>query len=133
MNKILIILLLTLTGQVYSQTLSTKNKKAIQYFNKAFEYYNSFKYEESIYWCEAALSKDKNFIEVYYLLSDIYDEIKCPLKKINILKQAIAVNPQKSAIAFLTLAKTELLIGRYEDAKYHFDELKKYDILNSLM
>ncbi|MCD4793011.1 MAG: OmpA family protein [Bacteroidales bacterium] len=131
MNKILIILLLTLSGQVYSQTLSTKSKKAIQYFNKAFEYYNLYKYEESIYWCEAAINKDKKFIEVYYLLSDIYDETKRPLKKINILKQAVDINPQKSALAFLTLAKTELSIGRYEDAKYHFDELKKYDVLNT--
>ena len=74
MKKIIFILLLLLTGQVYSQTLSTKSKKAIQYFNKAFEYYNSFKYEEAEYWSELALNKDEKFIEVYYLLSDIYGE-----------------------------------------------------------
>ncbi len=128
MKKFLFILLLFIGGQVYSQTLCTKNKRAIEYFNKALKYYNSYNYKEAVYWSEAALDKDKKFIEVYYLLSDIYGENKLYDKKILALKKAISIKPQKSALAYFTLAKTELSIGRYEDAKQDFELLKKYDV-----
>ena len=82
MKKLIFILFLFIGGQIYSQTLSTKNKKAIEYFNKALKYYNSYNYKEAVYWSEAALDKDKKFIEVYYLLSDIYGENKLYKKKI---------------------------------------------------
>ncbi len=127
MKKLLIILLLLISGQVFSQTLSTKSKKAIEYFQKALDYYNAYNYDKAIYWSELAIDKDKKFIEVYYLLSDIYGEIKQPKRKILMLKKAIVIAPQKSALAYFTLAKTELSIGKYEDAKTHLLELKKYD------
>ncbi len=127
MKKIVIILLVLINGQIYSQHLSSKNKKAIQYFNKALEYYNSYNYKEAIYWSEQALDKDKKFIEVYYLLSDIYGETGNYDKKIIALQKAISLQPEKNALAYFTLAKTELQIGRYEDAKKDFELLKKYD------
>ena len=127
MKKLITILLLLISAQVFSQTLSTKNKKAIEYFQKALDYYNAYNYDKAIYWSELAIDKDKKFIEVYYLLSDIYGEIKQPKRKILMLKKAIVIAPQKSALAYFTLAKTELSIGKYEDAKTHLLELKKYD------
>jgi len=128
MKKIIIaVSIIFISFTVYSQHLSTKNKKAIQYFNKALEYYNSYNYKEAVYWSGQALKKDKNFIEVYYLLSDIYGETKNYGKKIIALQKAIAVKPEKSALAYFTLAKTELQIGRYEEAKKDFKRLQNYD------
>lgn len=127
MKKLILIFFILLSGQIYSQQLSTKSKKAIEYFNKALEYYNSYNYKEAIYWSGQALNKDKKFIEVYYLLSDIFGEIKKYDKKIIALQKAIAIKPEKSALAYITLAKTELSIGRYEDAKKDLELLKKFD------
>jgi len=127
MKKLILIFFILLSGQIYSQHFSTKSKKAIEYFNKALEYYNSYNYKEAIYWSGQALNKDKKFIEVYYLLSDIFGEIKKYDKKIIALQKAIAIKPEKSALAYITLAKTELSIGRYEDAKKDLELLKKYD------
>ncbi len=127
MKKIIIILLLLISTQTYSQTLSTKNKKAIEYFNKALTFYNAYKYDKAIYWSEAALKKDAKFIEVYYLLSDIYGELKQPVRKTLMLKKAIVIAPQKSTLAYYTLIKTELSIGKYKDAKRHTLALQKYD------
>lgn len=127
MKKLILIFFILLSGQIYSQQLSTKSKKAIAYFNKALEYYNSYNYKEAIYWSGQALNKDKKFIEVYYLLSDIFGEIKKYDKKIIALQKAIAIKPEKSALAYITLAKTELSIGRYEDAKKDLELLKKFD------
>jgi len=131
LKKIITILFILISGIAFSQNLSTKNKKAIEYFYKAFEYYNSFNYSEAEYWSEQALHKDKNFIEVYYLLSDIYGETKRYDKKIIVLKSAIEIDPEKNALAFFTLAKTELAVGKYKDAVTHFKELEKYDISGS--
>ena len=130
MKKIIIISLLLISTQVYSQTLSSKNKKAIEYFNKALNSYNAYKYDKAVYWSEAALKKDDKFIEVYYLLSDIYGELKQPIRKILNLKKAIVLKPEKSTLAYYTLIKTELSIGKYEDAKRHSITLAKYDKTN---
>ena len=128
MKKIIIILFLIISTQTYSQSLSSKNKKAIEYFNKALTFYNAYKYDKAIYWSEAALKKDDEFIEVYYLLSDIYDELKQPVRKILMLKKAIVINPQKSTLAYYTLIKTELSIGKYKDAK-RFKTLSFHDAI----
>lgn len=127
MKKFIIILFILISGQIYSQQLSTKSKKATEFFYKALEYYNSYNYKEAIYWSGQALTKDKNFIEVYYLLSDIFGETKKYDKKVIALKKAIAIKPGKSTLAYFTLAKTELSIGKYADAKKDFELLKKYD------
>ncbi len=127
MKKILIIFLILLSGHVYSQNLSTKSKKATEYFYKALRYYNSYDYKEAVYWSGKALEKDDKFIEVYYLLADIFGELKRYDKKITALQKAIKIKPGKDPLAYYTLAKTELSIGRYEDAKKDFELLKKYD------
>ncbi len=129
MNK-LILILLFLPVDIYAQTYSSDNKKAVEFFERAFGYYNSYQYKESVYWAEAALEKDNKFIEVYYLLSDIYAEVGKPQKTIQYLKTAVEIRPEKNIQAFLTLAKTELSIGNYADAKTHFLDLNKYDVLH---
>ncbi len=128
-KKIAIIILVLINTQTFSQTLSTKSKKAKNYFNKALTAYNAYNYDKAIYWSEAALKKDEEFIEVYYLLSDIYGELKQPTLKILNLKKAIILKPEKSTLAYFTLIKTELSIGKYKDAKRHIIALEKYDKL----
>ncbi len=131
MKKILFLILFLFISNInYSQTFSTKNKKAIKFFNEALTEYNAFNFKKTIYWCEQALNKDKKFVEVYYLLSDVYGELKLPERKIKMLEKAIKIAPQKSSQAYYTLAKTELSIGKYKKAKAHVLELKKYDIKN---
>jgi outer membrane protein OmpA-like peptidoglycan-associated protein/tetratricopeptide (TPR) repeat protein len=129
MKKALLIIFF-LPVALHAQNYSTNNKKAIEYFERAFGHYNAFQYKEAVYWAEAALEKDDHFTEVYYLLSDIYGEVSLPEKKIHYLKKAVEINPQKNALAFYTLAKTELSIGNYKDAEVHFLELKDIDQLN---
>ncbi len=127
MKKLIFIFLLIFSIQAGAQTFSTKSKKAKEYFYKALENYNSYNYKEAIYWSAQALDKDDKFIEVYYLLSDIFGELKKYDKKITALKKAIAVQPNKNPLAYYTLAKTELAIGRYEDSKNDFLKLKELD------
>ena len=127
MKKLIVIFLLIFSIQGGAQTLSTKSKKASEYFYKALEYYNSYNYKEAFYWSTKALEKDSKFIEVYYLLSDIFGELKKYNKKISALKKAIEIEPYKNPLVYFTLARTELQIGRYKDAKKDFKELEKHD------
>ncbi len=127
MKKLIFIFLIIFSIQADAQTLSTKSKKATEYFYKALEFYNSYNYKEAVYWSSKALEKDSKFIEVYYLLSDIFGELKKYDKKITALKKAIEIEPDKNPLAYFTLARTELQIGRYGDAKNDFKELEKHD------
>ena len=112
MKKTLIILLILISSNIYSQTLSSKDKKAIKYFNKALGFYNSYNYSKTIYWSKLALEEDDKFIEVYYLLSDVYGEIKRPKNKALMLKKAISIAPEKSLQAYYTLALFYQKVGK---------------------
>jgi outer membrane protein OmpA-like peptidoglycan-associated protein/tetratricopeptide (TPR) repeat protein len=130
MKYYFLLLIVIINSSVFSQNLSTKSKKAEEFFYIALENYQTYNYDKAIYWAEQALAKDENFIEVYYLLSDIYGETKQIDRKILMLKKAIVKAPQKNALAYFTLAKTELSVGKYADAERHILELKTYDTDN---
>ncbi len=127
MDKILLFLILSLClfQNSYSQKYSTKSKKAISYFEKSLQYYRNFNYNEALEYAEKAIKKDKEFVEVYYLLSDIYGQLGEYNRKIQILKKAIQLNPAKSKFAYLNLCKTEIYIGKYIDAKKNLLEFRK--------
>ncbi len=121
------IFLFVIATNSFSQDYSVKSKKAISLFEQALKTYESYNYDESIFFCESALEKEPNFIEVYYLLSDIYSEQRKYEKKIQVLKKAIEINPTKNANAYFSLSKAEMLTGKYSDAKIHLEQLRKLD------
>ncbi len=131
MKRIIIFFVIVFSSlSLFSQTYSVKNKKAISYFEEALRNYQAKSYYQSIYYAEKALKKDARFVEVYYLLSDIYALQGRYQDKIDALKKAIGISPQRNAQAYILLAKAEIRLGKYKDAKAHLRLLKKLDTHN---
>jgi len=131
MKRIIIFFVIVFSSlSLFSQTYSVKNKKAISYFEEALRNYQAKSYYQSIYYAEKALKKDSKFVEVYYLLSDIYALQGRYQDKIDALKKAIGISPQRNAQAYILLAKAEIRLGKYKDAKAHLRLLKKLDTHN---
>lgn len=111
---------LYLTAQSKPQPqYTTKNKKAISYFNEAQTFTVRKLYPEAIEYLTAALKKDDEFIEAYTLLGTIYKITKNYAKaKIN-LQKAIDLQPNNENLNTNYFIIGDLLIkeGKYQEAK----------------
>ncbi len=106
-----------------AQNLSSKNKKAIKLFSKAFDFYQAYKYKKAEDAALQAIDRDEKFKEPYYLLSDIYSETNQNEKKINILSKLIENEKTPTPAALFILGKTELSEGKYAAARQHLEML----------
>lgn len=124
---LLLIVILSLANHSFSQEYSVKTKKAILHFEDALNFYRNHQYQNSIVSAEKALEKDSAFIEVYYLLADIYGIQIQYEKKIDALQKAINIDPQNNARPYIMLIQTQLHIGQYREAKKNLNIVKRLE------
>ena len=127
-NILLIVLISTFPLFIFGQ-YSTKSKKAIKKYENALENFQNFKYTEALKYSKEAIEEDKNMIEVYFLLSDIYSKTGENLLKISALRNAILIDPEYSVIVYMILSKSLLSIGIYDEA---LKNLKEFDKRNDV-
>ena len=103
-TNILSIILIFLSLSVFSQTYSTKKKKAITQFELARKNYDvgNLKYAEEA--LNKAIKIDKKFIEAYLLKAQLYFEIGNYKKESEIYEEALAINPNFSPKVYYLLA-----------------------------
>ena len=121
MKWIPIILLFFVFNFIKAQNYSTNDRKAIELFEKALEYYNQGQLETALAIVQKVHERDKNFIEPYLLKADIYHEQNKYLDEIGTLKKVIEINPGFNEKIFLMLGKAEYKTGNYPDAVEHFN------------
>jgi outer membrane protein OmpA-like peptidoglycan-associated protein len=121
MKWIPIILLFFVFNFIKAQNYSTNDRKAIELFEKALEYYNQGQLETALAIVQKVHERDKNFIEPYLLKADIYHEQNKYLDEIGTLKKVIEINPSFNEKIFLMLGKAEYKTGNYPDAVEHFN------------
>ncbi len=124
-KSIFIIFALLFSLFATAQQYSTTSKKAIKRFKKALNYYQSYHYPEAIEYANKALKSDKKFVEVYYLLSDIYSKTNAIDQRILVLKKALEIAPEKNSFVYLKLSRSELYQGLYANAEKHILEFEK--------
>lgn len=105
----------------FSQNYSSNDRKAIELFEKALAYYNQGQLETAKVLIEKCQQRDKNFIESYLLLADIYHEQRNYKQEINVLKIIISLNPDYNPKIYYLLGKTEYNLGFYNDAVEHLN------------
>jgi outer membrane protein OmpA-like peptidoglycan-associated protein len=108
---------------------STKSKKAIRSFKKAASSYDYKKYDEALGFLSDALIKDEDFIEAHMMMGDVYADMKDFPNSVAHYKRAVEINPGFFPQNFFNLAKSEMHIEKYEDAKMH---LEKFLTLNKI-
>ncbi|MDB5274221.1 MAG: yiaD [Chitinophagaceae bacterium] len=117
--SVLFFLFLTLSSFAQQITLSTKNKKAIKYYELAESYTQGRHFDPAIEALENALKEDDQFIEAYFKLGGIYMLFvkKDIAKKYFIKGASLDTNSVKAANAYFTIADLSLKEGDYVTAK----------------
>lgn len=134
MKYIFIILFILFFTSVWGQKYSTDDRKAIELFERALEYYNQGQLEIAKTVVFKTLERDKNFIEPYLLLSDIFHEQRKWQDEINSLKKVIEIKPDYDNKIYFLLGKVEYKSGNYQDAVNHLNTyLEKAQIHNDII
>lgn len=121
MKYITILVICLFVIPTWGQKYSTTDKKATKLFEKALVYYNLGQLEMAKTLISQTLERDKNFIEPYLLLADIFHEQKKWQDEINSLKKVIVINPDYDEKIYFLLGKIEYKIGNYYDAVTHLN------------
>jgi len=114
--------------KVNGQEVKTStNKKAIAYFQKAYNALANRQFPKVIAYAEAAIKEDSNFMEAYLMLAEGYSVQKDCEKSCYYYKKAIEKDPDSSYRNYLFAAYAEMNCGNPAQAARYFEiGLKRY-------
>ncbi|MCW3101984.1 MAG: OmpA/MotB domain protein [Bacteroidetes bacterium] len=130
---ILIALLLALfscKAQLPPGEYTSKNKKAVALFEQAMKLYNQQKDDECMATLTKAIEKDSNFIEPHLLMAELYQIKGNNTAAIKEYEKAITISPGFSSSNFYNIARLEMKVGDYKNAKSDFERFLKNPNIN---
>jgi Tfp pilus assembly protein PilF len=105
MQKYLLITIILLSNIAFSQTYSTKSRKAIKLYERAKNLYRMGNINEALTNLDKATNTDKKFVEAYWLKADIYHNLDKPTTELENYKKAIEAGPNFSSRLYYELAE----------------------------
>jgi outer membrane protein OmpA-like peptidoglycan-associated protein len=127
---ILVGIIVSCKAQLPPGVYTSTNKKAISIFESAIKYYQTNNDDKAKEEALKAIEKDANFVEPHLLLAEIYQTKKQIQDAIDEYVKAISINPTFNLNNFYNLARLEIGIGKYEDAKKDFEQFLKKPHIN---
>ena len=121
---------LQLNAQI-QYNLSTKSKKAAEYFAEADNFRVRGQYEEAIEWLQKAIGKDKEFYEAYLQLGLILKAQGKLEEAKEVLEQMAALPHATHAPTYFELADLYIQMGMYELARENAQKFLNLDPRNS--
>lgn len=123
-TKFFLCLFISLIGltNLFGQTLSSTNKKALQHFQYAENMLQLRKFEDAKTALYAAIDKDPNFVEAYLKLGSVHKLFGDKDKARGAFKKAAELKPNYKPMAgvYFVLADFSFGEGQYEDAKKYY-------------
>jgi OmpA-OmpF porin, OOP family len=128
---IALIIPLSLSAQVPSN-LSTKSKKAIEFYTQADNYRVRGQYTQAIGLLNQAIEKDKNFFEAYYRLGIVYMSQKDFTSANQYLEKGLSLttDPKKQKVFWYDLGESYFGIGKYDQAEKYMQLYVKEEVAN---
>jgi OmpA-OmpF porin, OOP family len=135
MTRIFIVIFFLLLSAIFvsaQPTLSTKNKKAIEFYTEADNYRVRGQYEQAVNLLNMALEKDKNFVEAWYRLGIVYMSRRNHQLAIKNFEKALSLTsePVKQKVIWYDLADTYFSLGEYEKASVYYTDFLKVEMSN---
>lgn len=117
LKLICLFLLLVVCFSVNAQTLSTKNKKAIELFTESDNYRVRREYDKAIALLKEAIEKDKKFEEAYFRLALIYKAQENQDMAIQYFEMGLALAPTgvRSKAYLYELSQAAIRFGFYKN------------------
>ncbi len=101
---------------VSGQEVTTKSKKAIDAYNSGLRSYTSNNFTEAEKQFLLAIEADPKFIEAYMVLAEVYEDMRKPLKAIDVYKKGLPIREDFYPYGFIRLGTLEFREGLYENA-----------------
>lgn len=119
-------------GTQAQAVLSTKDKKAVEFYTQADNYRVRGQFEPAISLLNQAIARDKGFLEAYFRLGITYKMMHDHEHAIQNLEQGLRLtaDPKKQKSFFYELGESYLLTGRYEKAGELLGHYLDNEILN---
>lgn len=113
-------------------TLSTKSKKAIEYYTEADNYRVRGQFTQAIVLLNQAIDKDKNFFEAYYRLGIVYMSQKDFTTANQYLEKGLSLtrDPKKQKVFWYDLGESYFATGDYTKAEQYMQLFLKEEIAN---
>ncbi len=129
MNKyVLLILLVFSSHMLFAQyDYTTKNKKAIQFYEEALNAFGRMDYLNAADLMKKAIDKDKKFIEAHIVLAEIYMDNGNINKAIESYHNAIAIDTDFFPGIYFSLGQLEMMEQDFESAKKHLEKYLSYN------
>jgi outer membrane protein OmpA-like peptidoglycan-associated protein len=134
-QTLFIALLIFISGALHSQSMppgkyTSTNKKAIKHLEEgraAYETRRDAQAEESF---KKALKEDKNFIEAALGLANLYETARRYEDAVEYFKKALDINPKFYPNTYFWLAKSQMSLGQYQEAKSNLENFLKTERIN---
>ncbi len=100
----------------HDQKLSTKNKKAIKFYQQGGDAYTLGHYDDAIPLMQQAIKEDTSFIEAHIVLADLYEKTGKPEDAVSEDKKVINLNPAFFPSTYFTIGRIDVSLGHYTEA-----------------
>ena len=130
MRKYILILLILVISNSFSQGYSTQSKKAKKNYQTALKYYNGFDNKNALKYINIAIKADEKYIDAYWFRAEVYFKIKDTLNCIKDYEKAIEINPEYSYKLYYELAAINFAAGSYKKANENYIKCKEFDNLS---
>ncbi len=121
--------LVVLANSTFAQ-LSTTNDKAIRKLENAKMLFDTRQHNKAIAELNQAIDLDPNFVEAHLMQASVFDDIKEYENAVQKYKDALAINPDFFPNAWYALAKDEMLLLKFADAKADLEKFLVYPKIN---
>jgi flagellar motor protein MotB len=108
----------TCTG--FSQGFHTTSNKAVKFYNDGLNAYDFMDYAKAEANFREAVSIDKNFLEAYIMLGDLYSKQRKFIESAINYRKAVKIDSLFFKPVFFTLANAEMMSGDYSGALMHY-------------
>lgn len=101
---------------------SSNDSKAIKHYRQATSYFDARKFSDALDELKKAIARDKNFVEAFMLIGDIYSDMGMKDEAVAAYSEAVRINPEFFPKNFENLARVEMKAGKYNEALEHFEK-----------
>ena len=114
-------------GCIFAQSqLSTKSNKAIKLYQDGLAKANLRYFDQAIKSLTQAIDEDRNFVEAYFLLGEVYTDNQQEKIAIEMFQKGIQLNPELFPPVYSNLANLEFNDAQYNKAIEHINKYLTY-------
>ena len=125
---LLSIALIISCASTQAQTYKPK-KKALSYFTEGKEHLNWGRFDEAEEALKKAIDKDENYLEAYYELGNLYEDLREYKKAYDLYNRIVQSSMNFPLEVYFRLAKTSFALGKFHEADLFCDQ---YQMINRM-